>query len=81
MANGLRKIDSFFAFNYKMKILLFLSFVISGIMRFVILLGIAKNESNQLIGHAWLRSGQLIVTGYRQMNQFKVLAKYAYINR
>lgn len=43
-------------------------------------LGLAKDESNQLVAHAWLRSGQFIITGYRQMGRFKVIAKYTYVN-
>ena len=40
-------------------------------------LGITRESSNKLIAHAWLRCGQLIVTGAQERERFKVVAKYA----
>lgn len=39
-------------------------------------LGVAKDR-NKLIAHAWLRSGQVIVTGAREMPGFKEVARFA----
>ncbi len=40
-------------------------------------LGIAREESNKLVAHAWLRCGELIVTGADVKERFKEVAKYA----
>lgn len=43
-----------------------------------IYLGLAKDPDGQLIAHAWLRSGAMIVTGRRGMLQFTVLSSFAF---
>lgn len=40
-------------------------------------LGVNKDESNNIKAHAWLRCGQLYVTGGYNKNEFKVVAKFA----
>lgn len=40
-------------------------------------LGIAKDESGELIAHAWLRSGSFYVTGAEEMEKFTVVSKFA----
>ncbi len=40
-------------------------------------LGISREGENKLIAHAWLRCGQLIVTGGDEKEHFKTVAKYA----
>ncbi|UZW14952.1 lasso peptide biosynthesis B2 protein [Clostridium pasteurianum] len=40
-------------------------------------LGVAKDKNNKLLAHAWLRSGQVIVTGARQRSGFKEVARFA----
>ncbi|SDF15696.1 hypothetical protein SPACI_011840 [Sporomusa acidovorans DSM 3132] len=40
-------------------------------------LGVAKNLENQMMAHAWLRSGNVIVTGGDISNKFTVVAKFA----
>lgn len=39
-------------------------------------LGVAKKEQDQLIAHAWLRSGAEIVTGGEAMDDFKAIIWY-----
>ncbi|GIP43224.1 hypothetical protein J45TS6_16830 [Paenibacillus sp. J45TS6] len=39
--------------------------------------GIAKNDDQQLIAHAWLRSGTLYVTGAEGIEKFTVVNKFA----
>jgi hypothetical protein len=40
-------------------------------------LGMAKDTSNQLIAHAWLRCGNLILTGASVHKDFKMVAQFA----
>ncbi|MCR2807410.1 lasso peptide biosynthesis B2 protein [Paenibacillus soyae] len=40
-------------------------------------LGVAKDEANQLIAHAWLRCGRLIVTGGDESPNFRPVAQFA----
>lgn len=40
-------------------------------------LGTAKDETGQLIAHAWLRSGPIYVTGSEGMEKFTVVRKFA----
>ncbi|WP_246202484.1 lasso peptide biosynthesis B2 protein [Virgibacillus doumboii] len=40
-------------------------------------LGMAKDESGQLIAHAWLRSGPFYITGAAGMERFTVVNKFA----
>lgn len=40
-------------------------------------LGVAKEKNNKLIAHAWVRSGQVIITGAREMSAFKEVARFA----
>lgn len=40
-------------------------------------LGIAKNEPGKLVAHAWLRCGELIVTGNRERRLFKAVARFS----
>lgn len=40
-------------------------------------LGVAKSNDNKLLAHAWVRSGQVIITGARQRAGFKEVAKFA----
>ncbi len=44
-------------------------------------LGVAKDDSNQLIAHAWLRCGQLILTGANEAPRFKVVGQFASLQR
>lgn len=37
--------------------------------------GLAKDENKKLIAHAWLRSGNIIITGKSTMNKFTVVEK------
>jgi hypothetical protein len=40
-------------------------------------LGTGKDENGKMIAHAWLRSGDIYVTGADVMDQFTVVATYA----
>ncbi|WP_226667516.1 lasso peptide biosynthesis B2 protein [Metabacillus litoralis] len=40
-------------------------------------LGTAKEESGELIAHAWLRSGSLFITGFEGKDKFTVVGKFA----
>lgn len=40
-------------------------------------LGTAKDETGQLIAHAWLRSGPFYITGSEGMERFTVISKFA----
>jgi hypothetical protein len=40
-------------------------------------LGTAKDESGELIAHAWLRSGPYYITGSEGMEKFTVVGKFA----
>lgn len=42
-----------------------------------IYLGLAKDEANQLIAHAWLRCGDQIITGGNVMDEFKMITCFA----
>jgi hypothetical protein len=39
-------------------------------------LGLAKDEQQKLRAHAWLRSGEVIVTGARERDKFHVVATF-----
>ena len=39
--------------------------------------GVAKDDKENLMAHAWLRCGDLVVTGERDMNQFSVVSTFA----
>lgn len=40
-------------------------------------LGVGKGKDNKLLAHAWVRSGQVIITGAREMAGFKEVARFA----
>lgn len=40
-------------------------------------LGVAKDNDNKLLAHAWLRSGQAVITGERERVAFKEVARFA----
>ncbi|MBN1187692.1 MAG: lasso peptide biosynthesis B2 protein [Bacteroidales bacterium] len=40
-------------------------------------LGVAKDEKQKMIAHAWLRCGNIIVTGKQGMGKFTVVSKFA----
>lgn len=40
-------------------------------------LGTAKDESGQLIAHAWLRSGSFFISGKEEMRKFTIVSKFA----
>lgn len=40
-------------------------------------LGVSKEEGNELIAHAWVRSGKFIVTGAKGKEDFKVISSFA----
>lgn len=40
-------------------------------------LGVAKNGERDIIAHAWLRCGPMIVTGAQEMNNFKEIARFS----
>ncbi|SDQ10270.1 lasso peptide biosynthesis B2 protein [Virgibacillus salinus] len=40
-------------------------------------LGTAKDDTGQLIAHAWLRSGPFYITGSEGMERFTVISKFA----
>lgn len=40
-------------------------------------LGVNKNESGEMIAHAWIRCGKYCVTGGREMKGFSVVAKFS----
>ncbi len=44
---------------------------------YTLYLGLAKDESNKLVAHAWLRCGGLIVTGGREKERFIAVAQFA----
>lgn len=44
-------------------------------------LGVSKNDSNQLEAHAWLRHGDLAITGGNQMPRFKEVVHFSTIIR
>jgi len=44
-------------------------------------LGVAKDREEQMIAHAWLRSGNKLVTGGRNSSMFTVVAKFADLGR
>lgn len=43
-------------------------------------LGTGKDSSGKMIAHAWLRTGELYITGADVMNRFTVVGKFAKIN-
>jgi len=40
-------------------------------------LGLAKDDAKQLNAHAWLRSGDVILTGREEINRFTVISTFA----
>ena len=40
-------------------------------------LGLAKENDRELIAHAWLRSGDVILTGFRGMQRYTVVSSFA----
>nr|WP_281288266.1 lasso peptide biosynthesis B2 protein [Paenibacillus methanolicus] len=40
-------------------------------------LGVSKDESNKMIAHAWLRCGELILTGANEASMFRPVAQFA----
>ncbi|WP_427854315.1 lasso peptide biosynthesis B2 protein [Desulfosporosinus youngiae] len=44
---------------------------------YTLYLGLAKDESNKLVAHAWLRCGGLILTGAREKDRFVAVAKFS----
>ncbi|HEX2952475.1 MAG TPA: lasso peptide biosynthesis B2 protein [Bacillota bacterium] len=40
-------------------------------------LGMAKNEDGKLIAHAWLRCGELIVTGGTELKSYAIVGQFA----
>lgn len=40
-------------------------------------LGVARDEEKKLIAHAWLRSGESIITGANEMSEFTEVARFA----
>ena len=40
-------------------------------------LGTAKDETGNMIAHAWLRSGPFYITGVEEMKRFTVVSKFA----
>ena len=42
-------------------------------------LGVNKDEKNNMKAHAWLRCGQVIVTGGYNKNEFKEVAKFGFM--
>lgn len=43
--------------------------------------GMAKTDSNQLLAHAWLRCGNLTITGARERERFKAVAQFATLTK
>lgn len=48
-------------------------------VRTTLYLGVSKNENNKLEAHAWLRSGNAIITGGNERFMYKEVAKFASI--
>lgn len=44
---------------------------------YTLYLGLDRNESKELVAHAWLRCGELIVTGAREKERFVTVAQFA----
>lgn len=40
-------------------------------------LGTARDETGNMIAHAWLRSGSIYLTGFESMDKFTVVGKFA----
>lgn len=40
-------------------------------------LGTGKDETGNMIAHAWLRSGPFYLTGYENMDEFTIVGKFA----
>ncbi len=41
-------------------------------------LGVAKDDEKELIAHAWVRSGDVFITGFRGKNKFTVVSTFAW---
>lgn len=48
---------------------------------YTLYLGLDKDQANNLIAHAWLRCGELIVTGGGEQDRFQVVARFAGLAR
>lgn len=46
-------------------------------LRGTVYIGAAKNEAREMVAHAWVRSGTLILTGRQGYEDFAVLTHYA----
>jgi len=44
-------------------------------------LGVAKNQTQQLSAHAWLRSGEVFVTGGREHHDFVIVGSFQHVAR
>ncbi|WP_041445236.1 lasso peptide biosynthesis B2 protein [Syntrophobotulus glycolicus] len=44
---------------------------------YTLYLGLDRDEANQLVAHAWLRCGELIVTGNAGKERFRVVSQFA----
>lgn len=40
-------------------------------------LGVGKDTNNKMLAHAWLRCGEFIMTGGRERDRFKEVAKFS----
>lgn len=40
-------------------------------------LGVGKDKENKMLAHAWLRCGEVILTGGAEMNRFQEVAKFS----
>ena len=40
--------------------------------------GVGKNEKGELLAHAWCKTGDIILTGYRTMNSFTAVNQFSY---
>jgi hypothetical protein len=40
-------------------------------------LGVTKDKTNNLVAHAWLRSGPFYITGAKEMQRFTIVGKFA----
>jgi hypothetical protein len=47
---------------------------------YTLYLGVKKNTSDQLIAHAWIRSGRYIITGLHDYESYHVVKTFAYQN-
>lgn len=76
---SVNKMSKFTPWESKCLVLAFTAQMILRIIRIpsTLYLGITKDDSNQLIAHAWLRCGRLTITGAREREEFKAVAQFA----